>query len=78
MKSLFEKYKHKEITTPYYSGKLAGFSHDKLIIATTDKPQCSFRRLDEDSFIAEEYKDVSFRYVYCNESSLNLPHPCRN
>lgn len=75
MKSLFEKYKHKAIATPYYSGKLCGYCHDKLILATTDKPQCSFRRLDEDSFIAEEYKDTRYRYCYTNESSLNLPHP---
>lgn len=66
MKILYEKYKGKIIN----GGIIVGYSEDKLLLAVQGNPMPSFKRLDRDTYIDEEYKTGTHRFVYCDESTV--------
>lgn len=74
MKLAYEKLKGLKVTHNETEGMLAGFCHDRLIAATLTNPHYSFRRLEKDTFIEEEYKDAKYRYFYCSESFIEKQH----
>lgn len=71
MERIYNKYKDQEVTINGFTGKLAGYSEDRFLLAAENAPSYSFRRLDKGSFIDEKYKDSKYRYWYCNETILD-------
>lgn len=74
MKLAYQRLKGLEVTHGETKGVLIGFCHDRFIGATLTSPHYSFRRLEKDSFIEEEYKDVKYRYFYISESYVENQH----
>ena len=74
---VYEIIKGKELVYSDYKGIVCGFTEDKFIIATTDKTDKSFRKLEkiDSSFIEDAYKELPYRYVYCQESDVYKQHP---
>jgi hypothetical protein len=74
MDRVYKKIKGKTIKYDGYSGIVCGASDGKYIAATEEKPKCSFRRLDKktDSWVEEEFKDIKYRYFYCNEWDIYM------
>lgn len=70
MKRIFETYCGKEIKTESYKGFVCGFSETRILAATEDTVSFSFRRLDKGTHVSEEFKDSKWRYVYCDEKTI--------
>lgn len=75
MKETYERFKGLEIAHPTYRGTLCGYTDSNLILATVDKPNCSFRKTDKHMTIYEEFKDVKYRYCFENEAEFIKQHP---
>ena len=77
MEVVYKKLKGKELKYPLYSGVIVGYTSNKLILATTDKTDKSFRKFDKKDtpYIEELYKDSRFRYVWCDERDVYNQHP---
>jgi len=70
MEKAYQKYKGVKVVHKDYEGIVAGYTDDHLILACETSNRCSFRRLMKDTFIQEEFKDVKYRYIYENESTV--------
>jgi len=70
MKAVYEKYCGKEIKTGNYSGQVAGYSEDKVILAVEGNPIPSFKRLDKDSWVEDQWRAGNHRFVYSDESAI--------
>lgn len=71
MKTLYEKYKFRTFThQDNVEGIIVGYCNNALIGACENcAPIYSFRRLDKNTYIDENYKDSRFRYFYCSENT---------
>lgn len=49
---------------------VVGYSDSHFILATELKPDCSFKRLEKDMYILEEFKDQKYRYLYVTETEI--------
>ncbi len=77
---IYELYRFKTIKQNGYKAKLVGFTGEKFILATTEKVNSSFRKLDKDTFISKKYRNtadnpITYFYIYCDESCLIKQHP---
>jgi len=71
MEKLFELFKGTLITHLNYKGEVCGYNETHFILAVETKDENNFfRRLKKDFFIAEEYKDQKYRYIFENESTI--------
>lgn len=71
MKKVYSLYKGKTIEYPDgVKGLIVGFCDNNLIGACECNPTYSFRRLDKNTFIEEEYKSNKYRYFYVLESVI--------
>jgi len=71
MEKIFELFKGTLITHPTYQGVVCGFNETHFILAVETKDQVKFfRALKKDFFIAEEYKDLKYRYIFEDESTI--------
>lgn len=70
MKRIYEKYRDKEVLADGFPAFVAGYSHNRLILATLEKPKADFRRDEGMMFIDDKYKDSSYRYCYANEAHI--------
>jgi hypothetical protein len=77
MNRAYKKIRLKSLKYHDYSGVVCGYTEDKFILATTDKTEKSFRKLDkrDSTFIEEAYRELPYRYVYCQESDVYKQHP---
>lgn len=71
MSLVYKKYKDFKVVENSYSGIVCGINSDKILCATEDNPQCSFRRTDKDTWIKEEFRDRKYRYFYFDENQLD-------
>lgn len=70
MKSIYEKYKGKEIKNNLYSGIVVGYNEDKLILAVEGNPVPSFKKLDKDAYVEDYYRADNNRFCYSDERSI--------
>jgi hypothetical protein len=71
MEELFNLFKGVIITHPNYVGVVCGYNETHFILAVETKDENKFfRRLKKDFFIAEEYKDLKYRYIFEDESTI--------
>jgi len=70
MKKLYKKFKGFKVLCGEYGGVVCGYCENHFLVATLDRPACSFRRTKPDTFIEEEYVDSQYRYFYADESML--------
>lgn len=70
MERLYKKYKGRTIIHVNYTAACCGYTDSNLILATTDKPSCSFRKTDKSMFIEESFRDVKFKYVFEDEQEF--------
>lgn len=75
MKNTYELYQEKMIKYPDCELIICGYNDDHLIGATRLKPLASFRKLSKDTYISDNYKDASFRYVYIDEVTMIKQYP---
>lgn len=75
MERVYKKFKGVEIVYPKYKGVLCGYSENNFILAIEQKVDCSFRKVAKDILIEDEYRDVKYRYVFCDETELITQHP---
>lgn len=70
MKKVYENYSGKEIKTSSYQGVVAGYSEDKVILAVEGNPIPSFKRLDKDSWVEDQWRSGNHRFVYSDEAAI--------
>ena len=71
MDRVYKELRGKVIRYDGYEGVVCGYSDGRYLAATMTKPMCSFRKkVEKDTFIEEEYKDVKYRYFYMNEADM--------
>jgi histidinol phosphatase-like enzyme len=77
MNKVYKKLRLKEVVFSDCSGVVCGYVSNRFIIAITTKLDKSFRKFDKEDtpFIEEEYKDVKYRYVYCDERDVYKSNP---
>lgn len=71
MQKIFEKLKGQQLSYPQYTGVVCGYSSNMLILATMDKPECAFKKVNKDSYVEDYYRGEDFRYVYADERNFN-------
>lgn len=71
METLYNKYKFKTFKhQDGVEGKIVGFCENNLIGACENcNPIYSFRRLDKNTYIDENYRDNNWRYFYVSEKT---------
>lgn len=71
METLFQKYKGSLIVHDKYKGEVCGFNETHFILAVETKDESNFfRRLKKDFFIEEEYRELKYRYIFEDESTI--------
>lgn len=70
MERIYNLYKDKEVLADGFPAFVAGYSHNRLILATLEKPKGKFRVDEKDKFIDEKYKDKCFLYTYADERDI--------
>jgi len=71
MEILFDLFKGVVIKHDSYEGIVCGYNETHFILAVETKDQLKFfRALKKDFFIAEEYKDAKYRYIFEDESTI--------
>lgn len=71
MEELFNLFKGVLIVHPDYQGEVCGYNETHFILAVETKDQFKFfRALKRDFFIAEEYKDLKYRYILEDEKTI--------
>lgn len=70
MQRIYLEYKDKEVLADGFPAFVAGYSHNRLILATLGKPKGDFRRDEGTMTIDSKYKDSSFRYIYTDEREI--------
>jgi hypothetical protein len=79
METLFQMYKGALIIHPNYQGEVCGFNETHFILAVETKDESKFfRRLKKDFFIAEEYRDLKYRYIFEDESTIIKQMKCQD
>lgn len=66
MERIYEKYKGKKIN----NGVVCGYNETHILLAVEDNPTASFKRLYKGTFVEDKYKDKAFRYIYCDERTI--------
>jgi hypothetical protein len=70
MESLFKKYKNILVVHDNYQGHVCGYTDSHLILAVETKDNKNFWRNLQNAYIADEYKDAKYRYIYEDERQL--------
>ena len=72
MKKIYNLLKGKTVNFTDHTGKVCGYTSNRLLIATESKPIFSFRQFDKGgAFVEDEFKDAKFRYCYANEIDVH-------
>ena len=78
METLFEMYKGLLVIHNNYQGEVCGFNETHFILAVETKDESNFfRRLKKDFFVTEEYRDLKYRYIFEDESTLIKHSKCQ-
>lgn len=77
MEIIYNKYRGKKVEYPgNVEGIIVGYCDNNLIVGCDScHPSYSFRRLDKDTFIEDEYKESKYRYFYCTEATMIKQYP---
>ncbi len=76
MQIIYEKLKGKKVKTQWYIGIVCGYTENRLILALTSNPPCSFRAIEKgERYIEKKYRDKSFRYVFADEKDVYKSNP---
>lgn len=77
MEIVYKKYSGKQVKYPgEVEGIIVGYCDNNLIAACDScHPTYSFRRLDKNTYIDENYKESKWRYFYVNESTMLRQYP---
>jgi hypothetical protein len=74
MEIVYKRYKNKVITHNNYTATCCGYTDSNLILATTDRPNCCFRKVDKSMYIQDDFRDVKFKYVFEDEQEFLKQH----
>ena len=66
MKKQYEKLKDILVTRQDYSGIVCGYKPNMIILAVEDwsRTDRTWTKLDEETFIKDDYRDDKYRYIY--------------
>lgn len=70
MEILFNEYKDMLIVHDKYKGHVCGYNDSHIILAVETKDDKNFWRKLQNAYIAEEYKDAKYRYIFEDEREL--------